>query len=87
MAHISLANIHPEHTDSPYFTLPKPYLLDEEDTSSIVTRSIKLIYGKIENMSDRKQAEFLLRLMAHSEFKPGFDAMAQALNLPSKSAV
>jgi hypothetical protein len=72
---------------SPYFLLPNPSLLDDAGTYTPPPNSIKQIYGKIEHMSDRKQADFLLRLMAHSNTKPDFAAMATAIGLPNESAV
>lgn len=76
-----------EPIQSPYFLLPDPSLLDDVETYKPPPNSIKQIYGKVEHMSDRKQADFLLRLMAHSNCKPDFAAMATALGLPGEGAV
>ena len=78
---------HVDFVESPYFTLPDRNLLDDTDTLPSTTRSIKTIYCKVELMTDRKQADFLLRLMAHSDIKPNFEAMATSLGLPSEAAV
>lgn len=76
---------------SPYFLLPqRKFLSSSRNTANLspnTTRSIKAIYGKVELMSDRKQADFLLRLMAHSDVTPNFEAMASALGLPGEGAV
>ena len=76
-----------DFVENPYFSLPDPALLDGNDALSLVTRSIKTIYGKVELMTDRKQSDFLLRLMAHSDIKPNFEAMAASLGLPNEGAV
>ena len=73
---------------NPYFTLPDAkYLRGSSLDLSPVARSIKAIYGRVEAMSERKQADFLLRLISHSEFKPGFDSMSTTLGLHNQGAV
>jgi hypothetical protein len=82
------ASFDPIISSSPYFLLPNTALLeDEHNTYLDPPRSIKQIYGKVENMSERKQVDFLLRLMAASEFKPSFTAMAISIELSNDNAV
>jgi hypothetical protein len=78
---------YPRDSDaSPYLPLWARYLVPDDDHPKTI-ESIKEIYGKVETMTDRKQADFLLRLIAHSKFEPDYLGFAISLGLNSDISV
>lgn len=75
--------VEPPETN-PYFTLPDVhYFIDDTELRRRKSpyTTIVILWGTLAKMSDDSQAQFLLALLKHSEWKPDWQAVAKEWNL------
>jgi hypothetical protein len=77
---------------NPYFRLPGARFLPISHPAATAKIeptyiTIKQTFGELAKMDDETQASFLMRLISHSTFEPGFQHMADAMGVKFGSAV